>query len=344
MNNNNQLATLAVQEAMGLKVDREAVATLVLPQLWTMSMGPCMLQSGQLSPLTNSFNYLFSVINVAQFQRFMEVIKKLGDRVEREHLQHLKDSQRIEDRSGSGTGMSTAGNGSANGLDFASLVAGASTSTVKPDVVIENGSTNGKSWDDDVWGSLLNDVRSFSSWHIFGGLIVLLQSPQLQSPGVASTPLQAQTPPVHSPPLRGLPPPMTSSSSFNRSPLSNNTPRAPMSTFSSPVIPQSVQSPSLNTYTPPPQQAPVQPTFPSYSNSLAPSAPPPPLQPSKPNYNVTLPAAGAFTSMSTPPLVASPPPLSMDSILAPSTPLQPWNASSSKKPNKDDWGDFDPLG
>lgn len=36
-----QMATLSVQEAMGVKVDREAVATLVLPQLWTMSMGPC---------------------------------------------------------------------------------------------------------------------------------------------------------------------------------------------------------------------------------------------------------------------------------------------------------------
>lgn len=35
------MATLAVQEAMGVKVDREAVATLILPQLWTMSMGPC---------------------------------------------------------------------------------------------------------------------------------------------------------------------------------------------------------------------------------------------------------------------------------------------------------------
>lgn len=35
-----QMATLAVQEAMGLKVDREAVATLVLPQLWAMSIGP----------------------------------------------------------------------------------------------------------------------------------------------------------------------------------------------------------------------------------------------------------------------------------------------------------------
>lgn len=34
------MSTLAVQEAMGLKVDREAVATLVLPQLWAMSMGP----------------------------------------------------------------------------------------------------------------------------------------------------------------------------------------------------------------------------------------------------------------------------------------------------------------
>jgi SCY1-like protein 2 len=36
-----QMATLAVQEAMGFKVDREAVATLVIPQLWSLSVGPC---------------------------------------------------------------------------------------------------------------------------------------------------------------------------------------------------------------------------------------------------------------------------------------------------------------
>jgi SCY1-like protein 2 len=35
-----QMATLNVHEAMGMKVDREAVAGLVLPQLWVMSMGP----------------------------------------------------------------------------------------------------------------------------------------------------------------------------------------------------------------------------------------------------------------------------------------------------------------
>ena len=34
------MATLHVQEAMGFKVEREAVATAVLPQLWQMAMGP----------------------------------------------------------------------------------------------------------------------------------------------------------------------------------------------------------------------------------------------------------------------------------------------------------------
>ena len=34
------MATLLVQEAMGFKVDREAVAMAVLPQLWQMAMGP----------------------------------------------------------------------------------------------------------------------------------------------------------------------------------------------------------------------------------------------------------------------------------------------------------------
>ena len=33
------LATLKIRESMGQKVDRDVVAALVLPQLWTMSMG-----------------------------------------------------------------------------------------------------------------------------------------------------------------------------------------------------------------------------------------------------------------------------------------------------------------
>lgn len=45
------MATLQVHEAMGLKVEREAVATLVLPQLWAMCVGP--------------------LLNVDQFGQFM---------------------------------------------------------------------------------------------------------------------------------------------------------------------------------------------------------------------------------------------------------------------------------
>lgn len=48
------MATLQVHEAMGVKVEREAVATLVLPQLWAMCVGP--------------------LLNVEQFGRFMQCV------------------------------------------------------------------------------------------------------------------------------------------------------------------------------------------------------------------------------------------------------------------------------
>lgn len=98
------------------------------------------------------------VLNVGQFQRFMAVIKKLGERVEREHLQHLKDSQRIEDNSATALSPSFS-NGGSGSLDFASLVAGARNTLVKPDAEVQNEF----SWQDDVWGSILNDVSRATS-------------------------------------------------------------------------------------------------------------------------------------------------------------------------------------
>ena len=146
------MATLGVHEAMGMKVEREAVATLVLPQLWAMSMGPRKSCSSirSLSKLTP----LYTVLSISQFKRFMEVIKKLGERVEREHDQYLRDSQRIEDRS------STNANGVASppmggAVDFESLVGGGGASTIKADTA--NDSSVG--WEDDVWGSLLSDSQ-----------------------------------------------------------------------------------------------------------------------------------------------------------------------------------------
>ncbi|KAG8917588.1 hypothetical protein FRC00_013429 [Tulasnella sp. 408] len=55
------MATLQVHEAMGLKVEREAVATLVLPQLWAMCVGP--------------------LLNVDQFGKFMQYAAKILPRL-----------------------------------------------------------------------------------------------------------------------------------------------------------------------------------------------------------------------------------------------------------------------
>ncbi|KAJ7929288.1 kinase-like domain-containing protein [Mycena leptocephala] len=106
------MATLNVQEAMGLKVDREAVATLVLPQLWAISMGP--------------------LLSLAQFQRFMAVIRKLGDRVEEDI------SSSCVTRSGLKTDRPQRANGA----------------TVKADSGTD---ASNVSWDDDPWASILND-------------------------------------------------------------------------------------------------------------------------------------------------------------------------------------------
>jgi SCY1-like protein 2 len=108
------MATLGVHEAMGAKVDREAIATLVLPQLWAMSMGP--------------------LLNANQFDRFMAVIRSLGDRVAKEHGEHLKDVRRLEesqnarvDEMGLNGWDATGANGNGGGeVDFEALVKGSS--------------------------------------------------------------------------------------------------------------------------------------------------------------------------------------------------------------------------
>jgi SCY1-like protein 2 len=77
----------------------------------------------------------------------MEVIRKLGDRVEKEHNQFLRDSQRIDDRSTAADAGHSGAQNLGGGVDFESLVGRANGATVKADSTIE-------SWDDDVWGSI----------------------------------------------------------------------------------------------------------------------------------------------------------------------------------------------
>lgn len=79
----------------------------------------------------------------------MDVIRKLGERVEKEHNQFLRDSQRIEDRSSTAENLQQ-GTSNASGVDFESLVGRTNSASVKADTVIDSNS----SWDDDVWGSI----------------------------------------------------------------------------------------------------------------------------------------------------------------------------------------------
>jgi SCY1-like protein 2 len=116
-----------------------------------------------LSNLPDSWSMLISfkiILNLKSHR----VIKKLGERVEKEHGQFLRDSQRNEDRSAM---IDPDGNPLAQmsqSIDFQSLVSGSSTNTapnaMNADVVGSAPTTNGtaktSSWEDDVWGSILD--------------------------------------------------------------------------------------------------------------------------------------------------------------------------------------------
>ncbi|KAI6036862.1 hypothetical protein BKA83DRAFT_4168357 [Pisolithus microcarpus] len=234
------MATLSVQEAMGFKIEREAVATLCS--------------------------------TIEQFQRFMTVIRKLGDRVEKEHNQFLRDSQRIEDRSALANG---------------SLIGRANATTGAE--VLDDRRT---SWDDDVWGPILNGGHEVSTSRIsISAATPILQTsnsqplapavpahPRVQS--LPSSPRLSATAPLPRPSrlgAKGVP-----FSSVEKSTLSTSTPLGAISPISPPLR---VSSP------------------PQHRTSL----PNPSLTVPKPNYNVSLSdvISPALNTPSTPPPIQS---------------------------------------
>ncbi|KAF8636534.1 hypothetical protein AX17_003346 [Amanita inopinata Kibby_2008] len=285
------MATLSVQEAMGFKVDREAVATLVLPQLWSMSIGP--------------------LLNVEQFHRFMSVIRKLGERVEREHNQFLRDSQRIEDRSALALDGSQGTQSLSSTIDFESLVGRASGTTVKPDTVIHND----KSWEDDVWGSIFGDNSSMSmtplpSPTVGSSKISSSIKHEILSHGNSGTNNTRMLPPP-------LPPPSTSNPSFQSSRLASS---VPTTTYPSTLQHSLPKKPNYN--------------IPRSSTPLLPS-PPPNNAYSKSSQQTTYQIGATIPSQAVMPPTMTP--------LAPSRPAKMTATHVPQKFSKDDWGDFDPL-
>ncbi|PPQ66892.1 hypothetical protein CVT26_009832 [Gymnopilus dilepis] len=324
------MATLSVHEAMGFKVDREAVATLVLPQLWAMSIGP--------------------LLSVGQFQRFMQVIKKLGDRVEKEHDQFLRDSQRLEDRSGIAP-ADTGSNGVSLNVDFESLVGRSGLgATVKADTVIDNNATG---WDD-VWGSIF----SSNTTSVPAAPLSPSIAPQKTSSPAITTPASqtlATQPPLHSRSTNAESPhastiPASSSRSQRQGSLNAQTPFMGASS-------NITRSAPLHTPLPPPPK--LQPP----ANYSIPSKLPVPTQFqatfSSPNYEIYsaqgnqprnhqhLSRFNSSQAMPTMPqhpgsVPAAPPLPQLDGILTPAKPATS-SVGQANKLSKDDWGDFDPL-
>lgn len=159
------MATLNVHEAMGSKVDREAVATLVLPQLWSMSMGPrashlshhALIPAHQISAQRRSV-YQVHVVSLSPLTSvpimliLPSVIKTLGSRVEQEHAQHLRDVRRIEQQTSTydqtmQTGSTFGANGNGSGeVDFESLVKGTASPAMGQSSTMGTGSLD--PWDE----------------------------------------------------------------------------------------------------------------------------------------------------------------------------------------------------
>ncbi|KAG8890582.1 hypothetical protein FRB98_007136 [Tulasnella sp. 332] len=347
------MATLQVHEAMGLKVEREAVATLVLPQLWSMCVGP--------------------LLNVDQFGRFMQVIKVLGERIEREHTQYLRDSQRIEDKSAvaiNGAAPVTSGS-----LDFQSLVGGnpIGASPASPNGRAPALSATGEtpSWEDDVWGTILSDSQNSRA------TTPRAQSPAL-SPAYSKPNISARSVTSTLPSARALGAKPLHTGTLNTLPRPSSTPASPSPL--SPPLPQNTRPPAisnasyLSASNPPTGGFSVnvmQPTS-TTSSSSAKSWSTPQQQYNKPNYNISLstPAGPSNTSSSQfqpwnppvaaltssfhqpqtnpksfgmPPVQPQTPGLSMG-LLAPSKPAAPaWGSGKSQKQNLSGLADFDPL-
>ncbi|KAF8687087.1 Protein tyrosine kinase, partial [Rhizoctonia solani] len=318
------LATLDVHERMGMKVDREAVATLVLPQLWAMSVGP--------------------LLNISQFQRFMVVIKSLSERIEKEHAQHLRDSQRVEDRSA--IALNNSANAPIASVDFHSLVSGGRSPSTAPGTItpIANGSntptpapTTGNGWDDDMWDSMLNSAPSSPPPATVSNRSSLSVPASTQSLPVTPRPITSAARALGAKPI---------TSAIAPPPISSIIP-PPSSSLSSPLSSTSTNNNMFGSLPPPMTRSTTTqatPSAPNYNITLTPTPPRSnntaftPLTPSAPSYNVN-------TSNPSPSIgMGVMQPQMSSSILQPTNTSSTWTNQNIKKMGADAWSDFDPLG
>ncbi|CAG8482531.1 2351_t:CDS:10 [Acaulospora colombiana] len=99
-----QITALSVYDEMGKNVEKDVIATEILPQLWKMSVVP--------------------TLNMDQFQKFMQAIKQMSMKVEEEHSKQLRDIKTIDENVTKHLegGNEKNGDGPGSQVDFEKLV------------------------------------------------------------------------------------------------------------------------------------------------------------------------------------------------------------------------------
>lgn len=286
----------------------------------------------------------------------MSVIKKLGERVEKEHDQFLRDSQRLEDRSATANGNGGVPVDSTSS-DFETLVSKGSAANGSamppPSAKATNGqASNSDPWgEDDMWGNMMS-----------GSASAKLQSPTTTTTIMTpSTNMNTSPPPApilqpNRPSFQARPSKLGTSSlslSTNTRASTSRTASNPSSLSTQPAKPNYNLTLSSTPMASTTSSAPMFSAPQSFGSPMAPSQP----SYASPNYNLgssltmstqTPNLMPTNSSMFSTPLIASTPALPSMSmgggLLTPSKPAQPtWGGGGQKQLSKADWGDFDPL-
>ncbi|KAK3813167.1 MAG: kinase-like domain-containing protein [Benniella sp.] len=123
------MATLQVYEEMGKHVEKEIVGTSIIPQLWSLALGPN--------------------LKAEQFEKFMSTIQDLSTKVHQQHLRHLQELKKLEDQTksfaASSDPVAVANGAGSNMTDFEKLVhggAGSSSGSATPNSTRQSSSDN----------------------------------------------------------------------------------------------------------------------------------------------------------------------------------------------------------
>ncbi|KAE8444527.1 hypothetical protein EG329_014451 [Mollisiaceae sp. DMI_Dod_QoI] len=233
------MASLNVLRQVGTVADTDFVAMDLLPVLWAMSLGP--------------------LLDLKQFQAFMELIKNLSTRVESEHTKKLQEL--------SGTnGARTKGNDDFMSFDTGNAFGSTNGSSDDPEIDFERlvkgttGVANTTNPLDNGWNTAPISPRPSSNHQKTPSFAWSTPSPTATMPSASTNPPLRPQP---GPTFRTITPDLSRFDALSPSSTQFSQPLQPQNTFSTPIQPQ-----TQPTYNAPPLQPQTMSSFQSQASTI----------------------------------------------------------------------------